>query len=294
MSKLRYLAILVTLALTTLAACEEEGVAPLPTATAQPVATPTATPSPTPTSTPTPTPSPTPTPIPSPTPILSPTSTSTSAAVVPSDPQALEILEQSVAAMLEVGSLAFQLDATIGLPEGSPIASIPVIVFGQYVAPDRAYGKIVVDLGFFGLEVETIVVGDSIYVMNPETGGWKLSDNPSEVMLNPLELARVGNMSLGQLVFIGEETLDDVEVYHLRGAPPRSLLGGAEGEFEADVWIGVDDLLMRKILATGQLPLEDVVTGGLPVLGGGTATLTMAMDISGYDEPIEIEPPELD
>jgi len=284
MTKTWYLGLIVALGMVLLAACEEDA-APLRAPTPEPTAT--ATPSPT--ATPAPTPSPTPSPTPAPSPTVAPTPE----AVAPSDPRALEILEQSIAVMLDVQSLAFQLDGTIGLPENSPIFEIPISVSGLYAAPDRAYGKVTVDLGFFGLEAETLVVGDVVYVTNMETGEWEVAADPAGVALNPKDLAQVAGMSLVQVAFLGEETLDGVQVYHLRGVPPRSLLGVGEGEFEADVWIGVGDLRVRRISASGTLPLEDLVAGGLPVPGSGTATLTMAMDISGYDEPVEIEAPEI-
>ena len=50
-------------------------------------------------------------------------------------------------------------------------------------------------------------------------------------------------------VLVGRESLEGTPVYHLQGILPLDAFGGSEGRVQADIWIGVEDSLVRQIAA---------------------------------------------
>jgi hypothetical protein len=131
-----------------------------------------------------------------------------------------------------------------------------------------------------------------------------------------------------EYTLVGEETLNGVKVYHVKGtADPQKLaaallkasedpklsekLGGSDqlqglgdslgqnkaqleelskGLKEATVeyWIGVDDSLMYKMQLTGSLD----TTGQEDMSGMEGITMKMAVSMSDFDQPVTVTPPE--
>ena len=264
-----------------LAACTQTASAPTPAPTAAPTVTPT--------------PSPTPTPVPSPTP--APTATATPAPVISGNatgglsPQ--QIMEMALAAMTEVESFHFELESTVSTSTDDADVGLPISFIGDYQAPDRIRGKLSLSLGFFSIEMETIAIGDTTYITNLDSGEWEVSSGLGFGVPNPAELAVPGGVSLEGLTLVGEEDLDGIRVYHLKGAAPASIFGDAS-DAEADFWIGVDDLRIRKVTAKGEVSFGDSGGLGLPFGGAdlsGFATISLTVKFSDYDEPVVIEAP---
>jgi hypothetical protein len=250
------------------AAC---GATPTPTTvpTATPTATlpPTATPTATPTSTPTLTPSPT-----------------------PPSPQVL--LEAAFDALEEVESWHLELEMQMTMEMEGLTLDIPFTFAGDFSAPDRMQGTLSTDFMGELLEVDMIVIGETSYVTDPETGEWTVSSDPA-TSFAPEEFTNLDPSRLEDLVLVGEETVDDVPVYYLKGTAPAEELRmgqldldvGMQGEVQVEYWIGVEDNLLRKA----------TIDGELSVLGEEEATMTLSAtaNYSGYGEPVVIEPPEL-
>ena len=158
------------------------------------------------------------------------------------------------------------------------------------MVPDRIRGTLSVSLVFFTLAIETITIGETSYTTDPQTGKWGISTGPISALPNPVELAASDTLALNDAALVGEETLDARQVYHLKGVPPTAAIDGVQ---TADIWIGVEDFLIRQIKAEGVIDLGDVAE----VLGGGglsgTATLVMAITFSRYGEPVVIEAPDI-
>ncbi len=196
--------------------------------------------------------------------------------------------------MAEVESFHFELESTVSIATGDSDVGLPIDFTGDFLAPDRIRGKLSLSLGFFSIEMETIAIGDTTYITNLESGEWEVSSDLGFGVPNPAGLAVPEGVSLESLILIGEETLDGIRVYHLKGEPPASIFGDAQDEAEAEFWIGVDDLRTRKITAEGELSLGDSGALGLP-LGGAdlsdTAAITLTAKFSDYDVPVVIEAP---
>jgi hypothetical protein len=250
------------------AAC---GATPTPTAvpTSTPTATlpPTATPTATPTSTPTLTPSPT-----------------------PPSPQAL--LEEAFGILGEMESWHLDMDMQMTMEVEGLTLDIPLIFAADYQAPDRMQGTFSADLMGMALEMDVVVIGDTAYVTEPETGEWTISSDPA-TSFAPEEFTGLDPDRLEDLVLVGEETLDDMPMYYLEGMAPAEEVGmdqldldvGVQGELQVGYWIGVEDSLLRKA----------TIDGELLVLGEQEATMQLSATAtySGFGEPVVIEPPEL-
>ena len=273
-----------------LTACTQTDAAPTPVPTAAPTITPT----------PVPTPSPTATPVPSPTPAPTATATATFVPVISleatSDLSPQQIMEKAIAAMAEVESFHFEIESTVSISSDDTDVGLPIDFTGDFQAPDRIRGKLSLSLGFFTIEMETIAIGDTAYITNLESGEWEESSGLGFGVPNPAELAVPVGVSLVDLTLIGEEELDGIRVFHLKGAPPASLFGDASDDAEADFWIGVDDFRTRQVTASGQVSLGGGGGFGLPFGGAdlaGSATIVLTAKFSDYDKPVVIEAPAI-
>ena len=243
--------------------------------------------------TPTPAPTATATPVPTATPAPTPTAAAPVVELVDAPP-AGEILQESFNAMREVGSFHFELEADVkpSSSAGGLIQEIPFTFSADYQAPDRVHGKLAVSLGFFSVEVEIITVGDTTYITDPETGEWTTGSGPFSVLPSPTEFTSEVVSALDDVTLVGQEVLDGTPVYRLRGVPPLTVFEGSGGiSAQADFWIGVEDSLLRQIVAEGQISLE-AMTGTFGVSGiSGDATVTMTMTFAAYGVPVVIEAP---
>ena len=262
MLKLALLIALLTLGMAVLAACDDEAVDPTPR------------PAPTPTATPTPSPTPTRTPTPG------------AAADIPSPAQ---IIQSAVAATEAAGTLHFELEGEIKVPAGGTETSIPVSFVGDMQMPDRLRGKLTLSVAFLTLEVESIVIGDTSYTTDPLTQEWKVAPGLASALPSPLDLLSENLSALEDVELVGVESLDGQLVFHIRGTAPEGSLGGNALGF--DVWIDLDDMLVRQAAVEGQVSLEGL-GGELESVGiSGMAKVAVTIVFSGHGEPVEINAP---
>lgn len=138
------------------------------------------------------------------------------------------------------------------------------------------------------LQIEFIADGDTHYVKDPTSQKWQAI---------PAAMSPVGKLNLsagtiqileklGDPTYVGTEDLDGVEVYQLRGtveaADVASIAGAATSDepFVTDVWIGVEDHLVRRIEVNGAaMASEDPET-------------QRVIALTGFNEPVTIEPPK--
>ena len=188
------------------------------------------------------------------------------------------------------------VNASIKLPTGDTVTTIPITFEGDAQVPDRMKGKLTVSLGFFSVTMETVHVGDTTYSTNLETGEWEVSASLASAIPSPVELLEVALPALRDAALIGEETLEGTALYRLRGSPPpppADVLAAAEGTAVADFLISLDDFLILQIQAEGEVALDDA---GDQLAGfgmSGTAAIEMTMTFSAFGEPVVIEPPQV-
>ena len=237
---------------------------------------------------PTPTPSPMPTPTPMPTPV-------SAVLAAPSAPPG-EILLASFVAMDAVGSFHFEMEAGVTAPDVGITTQIPLSLTGDFRAPDRMRAAATVSLGLFTVLSDIVIIGDTIYATDPQTGEWEVTSQPELLLFNPLDFVGSGAAGLGnfsELTLLGAEILLGVQVYHLSGRVPAESFGQLEGEAVAELWIAVEDSLVHQIRFEGQFPLDTI---GAALGAGqlsGTAELEMTLRFSDFGKPVLVEPPEL-
>ena len=275
----------------------------LPTSTPPPTATPTPVPTPTPTPAPTATPTPPPTATPAPVQAggdsartvkeRSAPSAATNAVVTPSDPEALRILGEAISAMIDAGTLRFDVDGDLSMETDDSTMRARLSFDGEAAAPDRMRGALILNLGAFALQIEAISAGGVLYTTNPSTGAWEVAlDFGGAAIPNMATLLTEGESPLVGARVLGEDTLDGVRMIKLRG---EARIQGLEGEFpRADVWIGADDSLIYRIASEGDLSLDSLGFAGLSSAGlSGDAYIRLDIRLSRFGEEVDIEAPEV-
>ena len=252
---------------------------PAPTATSAPTPEPAATPTPTSTSTPTPTPEPTATP-------------------APELQTAREVLDAASAAMasVETGSVRMEIEFTL---DGPFYSETKIVVNGDFQAPDRSRFTTVATSGGLPLEYDSVVIGMEGYQENPFSGEWEASPD-AFIFLG--EASRLGKLDLGLetevvelITLVGVVDLDGVSVYYLSGALPAdaaadlvadpTLVNKAyDAPVETEIWIGVEDFLVRKLGL--RFEQTDSVSG--TSLAGQTI-----ITYSDYGKAVDIQAPEV-
>ena len=86
--------------------------------------------------------------------------------------------------MSEAGTFRFDLDATVRSSSEGLDIQIPISFVGDVQAPDRVRGELVVDLGPFVLEIETVMIGDTTYTTDLQTGQWEITAGLSSALPN--------------------------------------------------------------------------------------------------------------
>ncbi len=287
-----------------------------PTATLIPTNTPvppTATPvpptvTPVPTNTPVPptaTPVPINNPVPTATPVPSDTPEPTQA---PKDDRtASEILAGASKALSEVDSFHLFTEMIISTAQGGAAIELPVTLQADFQKPFDSEGSISIDIGFFSIEIKFITVDGDFYMTDPETGEWVLGASASEFLpLNPSDFADAENFVAPELLqepdkltLEGTEEIDGIEAYRIAASVDSgsiAMLEGMGGELDMRFWVGVEDGLLRRILANGKLAIpeagsmpSDSLLGGF---GGGDTSFEILIEYSDFDVPAQIEPPK--
>ena len=281
---------------------------PIPTHTPVPTNTPVPTATPVPTNTPVPptaTPVPTNTPVPVATPV--PVDTPAPASAPQDDRTASEILADALKAMAEVESFHLLTELIISTAQGGTPIEFPITLQADFQKPLDSKGSIEIDIGFFKVEMKFITVDGDFYMTDPGTGEWLLGASASEFLpLNASDFADAENFvgpdllaESDKLTLEGAEDVNGVETYRISASPDSgsvAILEGIDGELDMTFWVGVQDGLLHRIMANGQLSIPD--TGAAQSdslfgdLGGGDTSFEILIEYSDFDVPVEIEPPE--
>ena len=202
----------------------------------------------------------------------------------PIDPQAL--LDRTARAVSEVNSFHFVLSHPKG---GTPMLDALLIHDGEgdIVKPDKlsvefggVFGNIYITASFIGIEGQS-------YMTNPFSGNWEIV--PSEV--NPIAFFSPEKGLSAIIAGVHNPTLisSDQDNYRVGGLLPPQALASFFGETihsedEAD-FVSVELTLDAESYLLVGVKLDGRITDGEPP---GTVR---EIAVSGFDEPVEIEPP---
>ena len=238
---------------------------------------------PSPTATVAPAPSPTSTVAPTTTPAPSPTA---SAPISRADAE--RIFQDALAAMDALSSYRLRMDMV--LESENPMAGkIKVLSDWRYRPPGAAVGKGAIALGAQSpVESETVLIDGSRYEKDsgnpfyedPNKGKWIRTDasagSPDDYVWETLAKFQVYEA-------VGNERLDGVETVRLKASAYSdeleiALFSDASGLLDADIWIGANDGLIRRVSAASEPGVE--------------ARAEMSMAFSEFDVPVIVEAPK--
>ena len=247
---------------------------PIAAASAVPTSAPAPTVAPPPTAVPTNTPAPTSTPAPAPTPTAA---------------EAKRIYEDAVAAMNALSSYRLQLDEAQDLGEGNKVKALMEL---HSQPPDAGKMKSAIALGAqTPFESEIIYAGGSSYQKtngnpfydDPNAGKW-IREDASGGSLDEFAADMLSSIEVDGAA--GNENLDGVETVRLTGIAwsdqisflLSSLGGGGSEPMEVNVWIGVNDGLIRRIAAS--------------TVPGASESVEITAVFSDFNVPVIVEAPK--
>jgi hypothetical protein len=215
------------------------------------------------------------------------------------EPDPAALLDETAEAMLAIDSFHFAITTPVGktmLEDGIELAGVQ----GDVVRPDIFQVTFTVDLGIASLDLEAIGIGSELWVANPLEGGnfIRIAGEGEEIsipplaLLNPDQLIRDAIALLRDPVYEGTEEIDGREVRVISGVfDPADLqvlgtpvseqfLSGLE---PLDVLLAIDDAnrIVRAEFSGALLPSEQ-----------GAGRIVRRVDLSNFDEPVVITPPE--
>jgi len=204
-------------------------------------------------------------------------------------PDPAKVASDGATAFDAINTFHFKLDVTEG--ESAPLGDITLIsADGDSVRPDKVAAKLKAKLtgAPLALNINGIIIGADAWITpNPfnATVFEKLEDTAGLENFSPAKGVSDVLRGLRNPAFVETVDLAGTKVHHISGvadaASLNALTGGAAtaGELKLDLWIGVDDKLLRQLVAVGSLdPAEP-------------ATIKRTLVLSKFNSPVTIAPP---
>lgn len=198
-----------------------------------------------------------------------------------------QILDQAVGAMQALKS--FHVVYDVRRPANAkPLPGLDVVgITGDVGGKGEMQATIDLLQGGVPLQLKFVASGPLHYLLNPTTGQWQAvpaSTSPvGQINLN------AGTITVLQQVkdptYVGQEDLGGTPTHHLKGIISGQDVAkivaalSAEGTFAGDIWIGVDDHLVRRIRIAGA------------VVKGEDPKTVRTVDLSKFNESVSIKPP---
>jgi hypothetical protein len=192
----------------------------------------------------------------------------------------LALLERAQAAMGAVETASFEMSRA-GAPvivEGLEFTS----AVGQYAAPSSAQAVLQMRAGDITIQMGTISVGERTWLTNPLTGRWE--ELAPGTGFNPAVLFDAAAGWVAMLTDLQEPSYLGGEngTHHLRGMLPPARVEVLTAGFATGQSVALDLWLEE---GTGHIRRLELSTTGDAGVSDWTITL------SGYGEPVQIDPP---
>ena len=196
------------------------------------------------------------------------------------------VLSCSVQAIQQVESFSFEgeIDLLALFPVDDVGAGEGTIrMKGAIVAPDMLQFTVSMEADGEKIEINAVIVGRDAYVQDPESGEWFKGVPPDADFLGSIQMVGIlqipndPNAALKETVDLDDGTKGYMIVSDQTGPGSGMNAPGLPGSKLS--WIvGVDDFLTREV----RVAVEGLSDEPLDI---------MSMSYSGYNEPVEIEPP---
>ena len=208
--------------------------------------------------------------------------------------------------MAELDSFRATMDANISVGTGGVTFEIPINAVIDYASPDRSQGVTSIDFVFLQTEVSFVAIEDDFYFTDPETGEWsKGMGNDAVPFIGPEQLLDFGDSDAiydfrglsdnGSGEITGPEEIDGTLAYRLSYSVGDEAADLGLGGLNVDLWIGVEDSLLRKIEIGGEFSVEDEGGAAASVIPiddlSGDVELDAVITFSNFNTPVNIEPP---
>jgi lipoprotein LprG len=199
---------------------------------------------------------------------------------------AADLVSESVAKTSAVKSFHLVIDTenVATSPSGLSLK----FVDGDVLVPDKLKGKVGGTFAGISISTDLIVVGKAYYLKTPFGTGWQkiAVDTLPSAFFDPEQGILAVIQGASDLKNDGSEDVGGVDCYRVTGKVQavklKPLLNTAEGtqELDMELWIGKDDMLLRRLRLTGPIsPDED-------------ANAVRTVELSQFDEAVRIAAPE--
>lgn len=180
---------------------------------------------------------------------------------------------------------------------------ISVEIEGDYAEPDRLQMTLVMEMNGERMPgIEVIMIGDDIYVFDPEIQQWMRGEDVETYE----DYAGFEEFALGSVEYmlafegtsmLGDEDINGISCYHIKGyINPAKMVDAAQEliptdtePLTAELWIGKTDYLVHQMIIGIELD-EASEDPELPISAG---SFTFTYQFSMHNEPITIEAPTL-
>ena len=196
------------------------------------------------------------------------------------------LIKQSGEVMAGLKTFRFFLSHPSG---GTPLDLLPGLAIqeadGAVINPDGLEARFAGALGALYVESNLISLADKSYLTNPLTGRWELI--PQEI--SPLAFFNPRDGIASMMSQVREVTLtsDSAVEYRVAGVISAEALAPLLGKTLSGVSVSVELTIDRESHHLREARFEGRVTSGEP---DGTIRI---ITLSGFDEPLSIEPPAL-
>ena len=160
----------------------------------------------------------------------------------------------------------------------------------DYQSPDRFRGRFCQSDPLGEFDFQFVRIGDVAYTFERESGEWVTGESP-EVAVDFLDFLAEDIVSAMEEPYVdGLGIVNDSKVRFVHGTVKAAALGdttllpvldiGDKGELRVVYWVGVDDSLVRRLIAKGEVEVPGV----------GKADLFIDVEFSGFGEVLVVEP----
>jgi len=199
---------------------------------------------------------------------------------------AAALVDESADATAAVETFHFTLD-TRGLPRSATGLQLTAAE-GDVATPDSAKADVTGTFAGTPVTTQMVAIGDDTWIKNPLSGAWQAIDVSTTplALLDPVEGVLGAMKGIADPVLEGTEEVGGVETQKIGGTVPAANVAplvavkGGDGDVPVTLWIGSEDKLLRRVEIVGA------------VADGEPAEAQRTIEISRFDEPVTIEPPE--
>jgi len=197
-----------------------------------------------------------------------------------------ELVSEAVTATSAVKSFHLSIDVENSAPSNQGLNL--KFVDGDVLVPDKLKGKVGGTFAGISISTELIVVGHDYFLKTPFGSSWQKIDVDTlpEAFFDPEKGILAVIQGASGLENDGSEDVGGVDCYRVTGKVEanvlKPLLSTAEGtqELDMEIWIGKDDMLIRRLRLTGPVSPEE----------GDDAVRNV--ELSQFDEAVRITAPE--